>query len=62
MFGPASAAEIHAAQILTGLAMALFLSVGLIPGLRRHARTIQAVVLTAYLLGCAAFIGYVLLR
>jgi hypothetical protein len=61
MFGPASAAEMHAAQILTGLAMALFLAVGLIPGIRTHARKIQAVVLAVYLLGCAAFIVYVIL-
>jgi len=61
MFGPASAEEIHAAQILTGLAMALFLAVGLIPASRPYARKVQAGVLAAYLLGCAAFIVYVLL-
>ena len=61
MFGPASAAEMQAAQVLTGLAMALFLAVGVIPGFRPYARKIQAVVLAAYLLGGTAFIVYALL-
>lgn len=62
MFGPATPAEVHAAQIITGAAMALFLVVGLVPALRPHVMTIRAVVLAAYLAGCAVFIGFVLLR
>jgi len=62
MFNAVSAGEMQAAQILTGSAMALFLLVGLVPGLGRYAARIRAGVLAAYLLGCAAFIGYVLIK
>ena len=62
MFGPASPEEMHAAQILTGLAMALFISIGLVPGVARYAGKIRVVVLAIYLLGCAALVAYVLLR
>ena len=62
MFGPVTGQEMQAAQILTGAAMVLFLMVGLVPGLRRHVGTLRAGVLAAYLLGCAALVGYVLLR
>jgi hypothetical protein len=62
MFRAATADELRAAQILTGAAMALFLMVGLIPGLGPYAGKLRAGVLAAYLLGCVAFMGYVLLK
>jgi len=62
MFGPVTGQEMQAAQILTGATMALFLLAGLVPGLRRHAGRLRAGVLAAYLLGCAALVGYVWLH
>ena len=62
MFGAATADELRAAQIITGVTMALFLTVGLVPGLGPYAGKIRAGVLAAYLLGCVAFVGYVLLN
>jgi hypothetical protein len=60
VFGPATLADAQAAQILTGACMALFLAAGFISGPAR--KKIQAGVLVAYLLGCAAFIVHVLAR
>ncbi|HUN39593.1 MAG TPA: hypothetical protein VMU81_04830 [Acetobacteraceae bacterium] len=62
MFNAVSPDEIRAAQMLTGGTMALFLMAGLVPGLRPYAGKIRAGVLAAYLLGCAAFVGYVLIK
>lgn len=62
MFRPASVEEVQAAQILTGVTLALFLAIGLVPGLRPYAWKIRAGVIAAYLLGCAAFDGYVFIR
>lgn len=62
MLGLVTADEMRAAQILTGLAMALFISAGLVPGLQPFVRKIQAGVLAVYLLACAALITYVLIR
>ncbi|HTW71354.1 MAG TPA: hypothetical protein VME47_15820 [Acetobacteraceae bacterium] len=62
MFSAVSAGEMHAAQTLTGGTMALFLAVGLVPALRPYAGRIRVGVLAAYLLGCAALIGYVLVK
>jgi len=62
MFSAATADELRAAQIITGVTMVLFLMAGLIPGLGPYAGKIRAGVLTAYLLGCVAFVGYVLLK
>ena len=42
--------------------MALFLAVGLVPGLRKQAGTIRLVLLAIYLLTCVGFIVYVLLK
>jgi hypothetical protein len=56
-----SAEEMRAAQILSGATMAAWLACGAIPGIRPHATKIRAALLTAYLLGCAAFIAYTML-
>ena len=50
----------HAAQILTGATMALWIIVGLAPGIKAYATPIRAVVLILYLLGFAGFVIYVL--
>jgi hypothetical protein len=54
--------EVRAAQILTGATMAIWLLVGVAPGLRRHGRAIRAFVLAAYLVGCGAFLVWLALR
>jgi hypothetical protein len=54
--------EARAAQVLTGVAMAVWLMVGFAPGLRRHATTIRAVVLAIYLLGGGAYVLWLALR
>ncbi len=54
--------ELRAAQVLTGAAMAVWLMVGLAPGLRRHAGPIRAAVLAAYLIGCGAFLVWLTVR
>ena len=54
--------EVRAAQILTGAAMAIWLLVGVAPGLRRHGRAIRTFVLAAYLIGCLALVVWLALR
>ena len=58
--GPGNIAEMHAAQILIGFALAAFLGVGLVPGLRPYAMRIRTGVLAVYLLGCVMFVLYVM--
>ena len=62
LFSAVSSEEMHAAQVVTGAAMAAFVVAGLIPGLRRHAPTIRGILLVVYLVTCAAFVDYVLTR
>jgi hypothetical protein len=52
----------RAAQLLTGATMAAWLTCGVVPAARPYATKLRAGLLAAYLLGCAAFVGYVLLR
>jgi hypothetical protein len=59
-FFPATPAEMHAAQILTGTTMALWIVVGLAPGIQAYATPIRAVLLILYLLGFAGFVIYLL--
>ena len=58
-FGPVSAQELHAAQILTGAAMAAWLLSGFVP---RHGGRLQAAVVVLYLASAATLILYVALR
>lgn len=55
---PASADEMRAAQILTGATMALWILVGLMPSLKKHATPIRVALLSLYLLCCAAVVIY----
>ena len=59
---PATPGEMHAAQILAGVTMALWIFVGLAPGLKAYATRIRVGVLIVYLLGFAGFAVYALLR
>lgn len=58
---PVTADDMHAAQILTGATMALWMLAGLAPGLRAYATRLRIAILSIYLLGCAAFASYFLL-
>jgi len=62
MFGPVSAEDMRAAQIITGAAMALWLGIRFVPGLQRHAGRAQGTLLVLYLIGCAAIFAHAMLR
>ena len=62
LFSAVTGEQVRSAQIVSGVAMALFIGVGLVPGLRRHAGTVRMVVLAGYLLCCAGFVAWVLLQ
>ncbi|HET8996928.1 MAG TPA: hypothetical protein VFN42_09690 [Acetobacteraceae bacterium] len=62
MFGPVSDADLRAAQILTGAAMALWLGIRYVPGLQQHAVRAQVAVLLLYLVGCVVVLAHALLR
>lgn len=61
MFSTVSVEEMQAARIVTGAAMALWIGVGLVPGLRQYAGAIRRAVLTLYLLAFGGFVIYVVL-
>jgi hypothetical protein len=46
-------------QLLTGVAMVLFLGSGFIPAARRHATATRAVILAVYLAACAVLLGWI---
>lgn len=58
MFSTVSVNEMQAARIVTGAAMALWIGVGLVPGLRQHASAIRRAVLALYLLTFGGFVLY----
>jgi len=62
LFGAVTGDQIRAAQIISGAAMALFIGIGVVPGLRQHAATIRLWLLAAYLLACAVFVAWLLTR
>ena len=62
LFSAVTAEDMQAARIVTGVAMALFIGAGVVPGLRQRAATIRWVLLGAYLVVCVGFVGYALLR
>jgi hypothetical protein len=57
-----SGEQMRTVRIVTGATMAAFIAVGLAPPLRPYARTIRLTLVAVYLLGCAGFVAYVLLR
>ena len=61
-FSAVSAEDMQTARIVTGVAMALFVGIGVVPGMRQHAATMRMMLLIGYLLACVVFVGYVLLR
>jgi hypothetical protein len=62
LFSAVSGEEVRAAQIVTGVTMALFIGIGIAPGLREHAGRLRLALLVLYLLVCCGFLAYVLLR
>jgi hypothetical protein len=62
LFNAVSAEEMQTARIVTGLTMALFVGVGVVPGLRGHAGAIRLALLAVYLVVCAVFVANVLSR
>ena len=61
MFRPVAAEEMHAAQIVTGATMALWIGVGVVPALKPHAGAIRGAVLALYLAAIAGFAIYLTL-
>ena len=62
LFSAVSSEDIRAAQILTGVTMAAFIGVGLMPGLHAYVRRIRFGLLVAYFVACSVFLGAVLVR
>ena len=58
MFSAVTPDEMHAAQILTGATMAMWMVVGLIPAARPYVTRIRVTLLVAYLIGIAGFVAY----
>jgi high-affinity Fe2+/Pb2+ permease len=52
--------QMQAARIITGVAMALFIGIALVPGLRQHAGRLRLGLLVIYLAACLIFVAYVL--
>lgn len=44
--------------MFTGATFALWLAVGYVPAIRRHANIVRGFLLGLYLVGCAAFVAY----
>ena len=61
LFSAVSSEEIRAAQIVTGVTMAAFIAVGMIPGTRRYAPQIRGALLVLYLVACGVILAYALL-
>jgi hypothetical protein len=57
-----SSVEVRGAQIATLSTFALWMAIGYLPGLGRHANMLRGVLLAAYLTGAIGFVAYVLVR
>ncbi len=62
LFSAVSAADMQTARIVTGVAMAAFIGIGFVPGLRERATLLRGLLLALYLLTSGVFVGYVLMR
>ncbi len=56
-----SADTMRSAQMITGIAMAIWIGIGVVPPWRKYTQAVRATVLVLYLLGCIGFIVYVVL-
>lgn len=61
-FSAVSADQMREMQIITAVATALFVGIGVVPGVRPYAGRIRLILLVAYLATSIGFVGWVLLR
>lgn len=57
-----SPGEMRAGQVIVLCGFALWLGIGYVPGLARHANMLRALLLAAYLIGAISFVAYVFIR
>ncbi len=60
MLDTVSADAMCTAQLVTGVTMAIWIGVGVLPPLRPHAHAVRRIVLALYLACCLGFIVYAL--
>jgi hypothetical protein len=60
LFSAVASEEIRAAQIVTGVTMAAFIAVGVVPGARKYAGRIRGALLVLYLVACGAILTHAL--
>ncbi len=60
MLDTVSADAMRTAQLITGVTMAIWIGMGVLPPLQPHAHAVRRVVLALYLAWCLGFIVYVL--
>jgi hypothetical protein len=61
-FMTVSGEDMRAAQMLTGVTFAMFLMVGVVPGLRAYAVRIRLAIVAAYFIAAAGFVIYLFAR
>lgn len=54
--------DIRAAQTITGATLAMFLMVGIVPGLRLYAARLRLAIAAAYFAAAAGFMIYLIVR
>ena len=62
LFSAVTTEQMRQAQVVTGIIMAAFIGVGVVPGLGQYAGTIRLVLLVVYLLACAGIVAWLLLQ
>lgn len=62
LFSAVTAEDVRSVQIVTSMALAVFIGSGVVPGMRAYAWRIRLVLLAVYLVACAAFVVRALLR
>jgi len=62
LFSAVTAEQMRQVQVVTGVALAAFIGVSVVPGLHQHAGRIRLGLLVVYLLACGVLVGLQLLR
>ena len=60
IFNTVSADQMRAAQLISGVTMVIWISVGVLPPLRPYAHAVRRALLLLYLASCVGFIVFVL--
>ncbi len=60
IFNTVSADQMRAAQLISGITMVIWISVGVLPPLRPYAHVVRRALLLLYLASCVGFIVFVL--